>query len=283
MIYKLESGNGSKPILSWVYIFGILSLEHCSWVYADLNFPFSPTNDLREISQEFVVAYHTVLGNPILDSVSTDFTTSISLKIPLQERYKILFENTFSRLDKMGYAETVYRWGKHTSDFCKYENVKSLRAWCRLLYQWAIANQINQPINYPSTFYSPDWAIVLAKWSDIWGKMSFEDLPLNNESRLAVQSTSLNYQAMYLRFETAWENFGDLPKSKWDDFVLRSTGTFIWTLNEGRFQSDLMLWKTILNSLSSYEIQGLEQWSLLHENRSNERKIPSPRLVDFNY
>jgi hypothetical protein len=280
MIYELDTVSSRNPLIPWIYIFRSLSIPQFQEVYAKLNFPVNPTDDLRRLARDFVIAFDIHLGNPITETASIDLLHGTSLKDGVRKKAEILFTNMFSHLERMGYAKAIFDWGKHTSDYYEYENVKQLGSWCSLLLKWAVLEQVRQPILPKDELYSRDWEEVMAKWMPIYTRkppepfkqMRLEQLPLWEDASLTLRATILHYEAERLHFETVLEQILASSKSTWEDFVLRSGGSYIWMKGEAIFRIHLREWKTIVDKLSADEMSILEAWGL----KDTYHKIKTP-------
>jgi hypothetical protein len=282
MIYIPDANVSPNRLIPWIYIFGGLSIPQFSQVFEDLNFPIKPTEVLRQLAHDFVIGYHTNLGNPIKASASIDLLEGVSLNDALDKRVDVLFANTFSRLEQMGYAEFIYAWGKNTADYFNHEDVQQLAAWCRLLLKWAVLEQVNNPVSPDHEAYSTEWEIVIAKWLPIYTrtppepfiKRTLAPLILSKEARLNLMKIVLQFEAKRERVEATLEQMLAAEKSEWEDFMLRSGGVWLWMKGEGRSQKNLAELNLIAEKLSANEIVILNEWALA--DTYHKIKMPLP-------
>jgi len=285
MIYKLDTDSVRRRILiPWNYIFGSLSIPQFSHVFEDLHFPFKPTEQLRQLAHDFVIAFEINLGHLPPETAFIDLLKGISPNDPSAKRFEILFANTFSYLEKMGYAPLIYDWGRHTSDFYNYDDVNKLGAWRSLLLKWAVLEQVEHPIQLENEgLYSSDWDIVLTKWKDVYTrvppepftKITFAPLPVLEETRLTLLTTILQSEAKQIRLEAILDQIlVSAQESEWEDFVLRSGGGYIWMKGEATFRNNLEDWNTITEKLSVDEMEILTTWAL--KDTYHKIKLPLP-------
>lgn len=285
MVYKLDTGVSRNGLLiPWNYIFRSLSIPQFSQVFESLRFPFSPTEKLRQLAHDFVIAFEINLGHPAPEAAFIDLLEGVSPSDPSAKRSEALFTNTFSYLEKMGYAPLIYDWGRHTSDFYNYEDVKQLGSWRSLLLKWAVLEQVEHPMQIENKgLSSSDLDIVLAKWKDTYTrippepftKRTFAPLPVLEETRLNLLTTILQSEAKQIRFEAVLDQILVSAKvGEWEDIVLRSGVGYIWMKGEAKFRRNLEDWNTITKKLPADEMEILTTWAL--KDTYHKLKLPLP-------
>src|SRR4051812_12478840 len=112
MIYKLDPNRASSPLLYWNHVFASVSTKLFGLVYDKLDFPFSPSEVLRQIAHDYIIARETLYEETVPESARIDFLEGIMPNDSYQEKCEILFANTFLSLEKEGYGEIIYQWGR---------------------------------------------------------------------------------------------------------------------------------------------------------------------------
>lgn len=125
MIYKLDSTPYS--LYPWKKIFASFSIQQFGQIYNRLAFPFAPSDNLRQLAHAFVLAdavmrrnpdnetaLNAILNDSNIAKISNKLVENVAPDTPLLAMQEILFANMFAHLEKMGYAELIYRWGRET-------------------------------------------------------------------------------------------------------------------------------------------------------------------------
>lgn len=308
MAYTLDPNNTPNPLLPWNRVFTCLSIEQFNSIYDALDFPFRPLEDVRLIAHDFAFTYYKLLARhpeseyrkPVERLVECGEINTYNLlsgtmpSDPSVKLREVLFENTFSHLERLGYAEAIYQWGKQTqtyirfADRLKLANIDVIAGWCNLLRVWAVLQWLEQPLSpNDTTLYSDDWEKIIAKWKPFYvdyqpQPLTTAPLSLPQSTRLALQAHILHHEARRLHFMTAVEQMMNSPKTDWEDFVLRQVATYADYKNEGRYRINLQIGRMIVQLLSAAEMTVLEEWAAQHAHQYRGLKVPFPRFDDFN-
>lgn len=285
MSYELVRSSSPNPLIPWIYVFRSLSLARFQEVYDKLNFPVVPSENLRQLSKDFVIAYETNLGGVVSETASIDLLEGISPSDDYKKRRETLFNNMFLQLEQMGHAEAIYKWVRHTADYYKYRDVFQASVWCILLLKWAILEQVKQPIPKDHDLYSDDWSDLVAKCTPIYTRIPrppfkqlvIETLPLSEESNLALRALIFQHEAVHLHFQNILEEILIVPEDSWEDSVLRSGGCYMWLKLEGRFRLRVQELNAIVEMLSVNEMDILKTWGI--KDSYHKLEIPIPVLL----
>lgn len=255
-------------LLPWKHLFGSLSLPQFKLVSDLLDFPVEPTDELRQLGHDFVVAYYTFLGRHLREPVSVNLLEGISPDNTRERQAEIIFANTFSHLDRMGCAKAIHDWSKTDTGQYPSEDVRQLFLWFILLMRWLVLEQHKHPISPEQTSDSSDWDLVLTKWVPVYTLVPpegftshiLEPLEIGAATRAFLQSVIFQAEAKYLRLETLLEPIFQSATDGWGAFVLRTGGCYTWMNLEGQFRTQLWAWKRIAARLTPDELRVLEQW-----------------------
>lgn len=269
MIYKLDSIPKPNPLIPWVRIFGSLSIKQFLQVYDKLGFPFRPDKNVRQIAHDFAIAEQILRHNSTPEKASIDLLGSTYSGDTYKQQRDILFANTFAQLEKIGYAEPIYHWGKQTTDFQNPINVNSFAAMSNLLRMWAVFEHKEQPHSYNDS--SDEIEDLVSKWISVYDQSPskpLDALHLSLISRSMMQSIVMNQEIRRSNLEATLLSINDAPKTKWEEFaydIIAIGG--IWIRLEGNFSINTVMWKELVENLSSDEIRMVEQWALQHKDR----------------
>jgi hypothetical protein len=286
MPYTLDLSFRS-PLLPWGHVFWCLSVKQFSRVYEYLDFPFDPPENVRQIAHDFSLTWlmltHSEDYNHVRDILrgnsetsSVDLLEGTSPNDPFAHRRNTLFTNTFAHLERIGYAEAIYRWGKHTASHYKHKyQTKTqmglydmLFPWFLLLRWWTVMEWQKQPIPPSHPLYSNVWDDVLAKYGAFQRTFILDLMPLSAESRIALQAIVLNHAARQLQLETITDEIWASSRTVWEDVALRAGAAYTFFKQEGNFRIETRLWHAIENLLSTDELHLLEQWAMENKKRS---------------
>lgn len=278
MIYILQKTSEPNPLLPWIYIFVSLSVDQFEKIYDMLDFPFPPRKDLRQIAKDFVIIEEINRGNSVPDAASTDLLQGIASTTSYVERREALFINMFEYLEKKGYAELIYDWGKHTHPFYPFRKVQVLAAWCHLLREWTVLESVRQSASFENKLYSNEWNMVVTKFAPIYSESSItlEPLLLPSATCAKLQEIVIRSEASQLRLEATMDQIILSPQSVWEDFALRHGAGNTWIRLEGHFRINLREWKSIVDVISTDEMNVLEEWIIHHKSQNSNLVVPMP-------
>jgi hypothetical protein len=289
MIYKLETWDGWRykrtPILPWVHIFFELSIQQFDQVYDLLEFPFKPTEALRQIAKDFALTfmifqdnedYRTAVAHVTsVEAPSVDLFEGIPSDALYSAKLEGLFTNTFARLEQLRYGNAVYQWGRHNNTFYSDPDKRALSAWYRLLARWVIQKWFDSSQLPQCESDGRNWEQILTLLQPYYhpSEEVLKPLPLSDEILEKLQCEILYHEARRIRLVNITEAFLTTPRSVWEDFALRAGNADARIPNEGRLRINLKTWQAVVNLLSSDEMLILEQWG--SEHRPQPSYLPS--------
>jgi hypothetical protein len=298
MIYKLDTFP--HVIIPWRDVFFCLSIKQFSQAYDVLDFPFVPPEDLRQVAHDFAFMLEVMMRNEeyaihlenLLRNNETAALNLLEFTTPedsYPKRRDALFENTFSHLERLGYAEAVYHWGKQFHSYYKYAHRQKyldfyvLRTLRLLLRFWAVEESLKQPVSTEHELYSSDWEEFIARWSPVYANSILVPLELSKTSRTTLQAIMLHHETKEMKLRETMDRVRASPKSLWEDYALYAGGAYLSIVLEGRFRIDLREWKLIVDALSVDEIHILEQWALQNNGRRHlDLRVPFPDFSILN-
>jgi hypothetical protein len=276
-----------------------LSIRQFRQVYEELEFPFDPPADVRELAHDFGFTYETLSPNSeyaaLLENLlrhgevtTYDLLEDTSPDDSYPKRRDALFTNTFTQLERIGYAEAIYAWGKQTRTYLKYTDRQryidsdALDGWCNLLREWAVLEWVKQPTSLTDSHQH--WDKLIAKFAPIYERvnLTLEHLPLSLVSRTRLLEIVLHHETRKQALYSTTDQIMAFPKSLWEEFALGPGGSYTSFQLEGRHRINLREWSTILNALSVDDIYILDQWALKDTYRWRKLKIPLPDFRTLN-
>ena len=251
MDYNLDYPD--EVIDIWSRVFEALSVGQFDLYWKDVGFPFPLPHDLQEIARNFVLAYLIDLGRSIPEQPSIQLRDASNPDDPLV----MIWNNTFQHLQKLGYADTVYRWGKQT-----YRNYDGQ--------------------NNPVADITTDWDGLLGRWTLDPTYPEFIPLDLPEQIVLKLQLIVIRNYAKSLQLRLRVEEVKQLRKNTWEQYAFEVLQVGSWLSNEARFVAGVAKWKTIFELLSDEEISMLEKWGEQQfEKMDIHRSIPLARFKLF--
>jgi hypothetical protein len=285
-------------LLPWYHVFQMLSIQQFCQVYDLLDFPFCPPDDLRQIAHDFVLILGVMMGDKgertgalswlkVLlhygETVSVYLLHGTPPDAPYEEKRDALFKNTFTTLERLGYANVVYEWGKETDIYLKYANhekylfISSLSSWCTKLKHWdtAIRRPPKPPAPPEPKIYTDEWWELMEKRPKRFVKPE-KPLLLSDNSRKALQDIIQEFEARKTRIETTINQFMEAPKSRWEEYILKWRLGNMRMRHEGQMRINLQQWGAILDTLSPEDMNILNEWAIQYQDESPRFKVPLP-------
>lgn len=282
MHYKLNIDTLDDPLYPWTHIFWSLSIKQFRQVYNNLEFPFNPSESVQQIAHDFAFTWDlmnrnpeyttirkAVLGDPQASLLSIDLLKGTNRDDTYLKRCNALFTNTFIHLENMGFAESIYSWGRQTHGFHKFSDIQALSALWYPLIGGVIVRSLAKPLSYESLSHSTEWGNFVSRYASNYTNsyLTFEDLPLSDISHNLLQTIILKRQEKKTQLENVINILKLTPTNIWEDFALRRGTARIWITLEGSFRVNLHTWNTIINTLSTNEVNILEKWVLSYKDK----------------
>jgi hypothetical protein len=275
MAYQFEIHPSSISLYNWGATFSCLSTQQFRLIFDYLDFPIEPSDELRHLARDFSIFYYANIDRKRRELPEINLLEGVLPSDTWKDRIEILFTNTFKHLDSMNYAEKIYQWEVHTSDYYPVLYREPLNALCNFLRVWAVFEWLKQPISSEHELYSSDWNRVIAKWSPIYAQNVKEEvtpMPLSTETCTKLQTIVLQQETRHMLFGAALDQIKSSPKTEWEEFAFDK----IWIGLEANFRINLQEWKMIAATLSHEEIDLLEQWPLQHKEHYHDLNFPLP-------
>jgi hypothetical protein len=277
------------PLFPWNRIFSMLSIPQFTRVYQYLDFPFYPTEALMQIAKDYCVTDVLLFPNP---EYATAIASIVEVESPLMDllgdlsgdasymaKKIALFENTFLRLEKAGYADTVYQWGKMNAEYYPHIQRNALNAWIHLLRDWAGQRWQLELQSVECGLKTDELAALFETWQV--GSEGFEPMPLPDEISNKIMCIIIRHKFMEFQLDRVMDEIWRGSKTVWEDFALRAGAAYISIGIEGRFKIRFREWRSIATVLTSNELEQLEEWTLSTASQRRKEKgfiIPLPIL-----
>lgn len=298
MTYEFSLNVKLGIALAWYRVFSILSVQQFCQVYDLLDFPFCPPDDVRQIAHDFVLIRDVMLGDKgestgasrwlkVLlhygETVSVYLLHGTPPDAPYKEKRDALFRNTFAYLERLGYAEVVYEWGKHTGSYWQHAHRESYSAilclsdWCIKLKHWDTAmRRPPKPSEPPEPkIYTDEWWELMEKRPK-WPVKPKKPLLLSNNSQKLLQDIIQEFEARKTRLEISINQIMEVPKSRWEEYILKWNLGDTYIRQEGRMRINLHQWAAILDTLSPEDMNILNEWAMQYHEESPRFIVPLP-------
>jgi hypothetical protein len=227
VIIEYQIQNSDQIIDHWIRVFEALSLEHFENFSSTLEFTTPVSNELKETAKAFSLSVLKYLGRNTPQELDTPLFIHSEVDPLIQ-----IWNNTFSQLKSIGYAEAVYSWGQKTYRLSTDPRLSSISDWDILLTDWALDS--NDP-----------------KWMPI--QLSFGTIA-------KLQSIIMQYEAYAQQMRFDIKQIQEEPYDAWEEYSFNTLQILAWLNIIGQSEIRFAKWSTIFLTLSFEELRILDRW-----------------------
>ena len=271
--------------LALLYTFASLSLPRFDEVQVFLDFPFHPSQEIRQLSHDFAVSYKLFMRNPEyahlferleVEPLTYHFLERLSPSNSYKQRQYALFQMMDVELKTLNCDKAIYEWVAQTETYFKYADRPKLlergmlNGVCVFLLHWATEFWRENPLSPETEPYSYKWHDLFEDRLQVFSgakPSQFQPFPLPAEHQRQLQTIVLNFETQKLHLRRTVEDMFNTRQTFWDDVALRAYGAKTWILIEGRMRTQIKQWETIKSTFTADEFRQIKA-SILQQNGS---------------